>query len=301
MLLRTRNFLGFGLALAMAWPASATIVVTGGGAGANAAGAVRGMAFDPTGSGEDLDVDESYDDSDTGSLDGSSSGSASGFLGHTIGESTYLGSNAFADFTSDLVSGAGGVLESGGFDFFAGHFVTVDGEIFDEDGEFAMARARANVIIFVDLEILDTDYLLEAAGSVLDETSGLTGSVAAFVSLADVTSGFSFVWLHTDATALDGDATVFSSSALLEAGRKYRLGVLAATDGACAETPEDLGLCTPFDPEIPDSIPVYGPGGYFESAAAAMQFTITAVPEPGAGLLLGAGLTGLGLVRRARR
>ena len=64
------------------------------------------------------------------------------------------------------------------------------------------------------------------SGSLLDETLSLDGSIDVVFTLADITSGFSFLLFETDDPG-DQTPSTFDHNVLLEVGHTYRLGLAA--------------------------------------------------------------------------
>jgi hypothetical protein len=192
----------------------------------------------------------------------------------------------------------GGSATGGTMDFAANASLQLEEAISTDPGDYATTHADANTFTFMDFDVTDEDVLFSVNGSLLDETLGFDGNLDVLFSLADITSGFSFVLFETDGAG-DQTPTTFIRHALLEVGRTYRLGVQAQVEKMCAETPESVALC----PGDVDPALIFGPDdfGVTQSAGANIDFTFTPVPEPARDWLLAAGVAALAILRRSAR
>lgn len=284
--------------------ADATVIVTGGGPSAHANGAVQALAVDPV----PLELDDSYSDTKSspfgnGSLPGGGIEYASGSVAAFDGESTVVGSFGTASYGFQFAHINDGSLSSGSIELTAYTGIGMSESYFEDpdpdDGidPFALALGRAEAIQFIDLEIVDVDYLFDLQGSVQDDNAGLDNILSYFVSLADTTGGFTFLALYDDETPQDYTATPFSGSFLLEAGRTYRIGIGAATDYLCTSI-GPVACPTEDGNGDPVASAPQPPGFYSQSGSALVEFTLTPIPEPGTALLLAAGLAVLAARRR---
>lgn len=291
------------MALLVAGTADATVIVNGGGPSATARGGMEAYAEDPLA----IDRVESYDTTvndptGNGATPGGLTNGAYESRAEFDGESTVIGSSASATFGYTFAH-FGGSLSGGSIVLSAYGFAGADDSYFSDPDPSSgppvqgAAWSRAEAVTFMDLEIVGTDYELVFDGAVQDDNEGIDSILSYFVSLADTTGGgFVFLDLFQDATPNDYIATPFASTYTLQAGRTYRIGMGAATDYLCTST--NPALCPALDPNDPVSTPPQLAGSYNQSGSAELNFTLTAVPEPGSALLLGAGLA---LVAARRR
>lgn len=301
--MRRLGSLGFVLGLAATGAANATVIVTGGGPAVEVSGALQALAVEPIA----IDVNDTYQDAQSapdgnGATPGGSSGFASGGLAEFDGEGTVVQSQGSASYSYQF-GHLNGELNAGSVSLSTFTGIGMDASYFEDppgDGPvpYVVAYGRATAIQFIDLQILDVDYLLDVFGNVQDDNAQIDGILSYFVSVADVTSGFDFLALYQDETPNDFTGTPFSGSFTLEAGRKYRLGIGAATDYLCTSlgpvscpTENDNGDPVDSDPQPP--------GFYFQSGASLLEFTLTPVPEPGTALLVASGLALLAARRRS--
>lgn len=289
--------------LLAAGAANATIIATGGGPSITVTGALQAFAADPFGTGTPIDRDETYDETKVdpngnGSIPTSGVDSVAQSFAEFDGEATILGSSASASYNYFFGHDGGGNLSIGAMTLTALANMSINEDYFDGASDFAAAQGIARAINFMDLAITDVDYLFAFDGYVQDDIAQISAGGGVFFYMADVTSGFDILGIFTDATPNDFSETTFTDQFLLQAGHQYRFGIGAATDFLCTET-TGAALCPTVIPGTSDPAVPQPVGFYAQSGAASVNFELTAVPEPGTALLLGAGVALLAGRRRS--
>ncbi|MCC6642581.1 MAG: PEP-CTERM sorting domain-containing protein [Deltaproteobacteria bacterium] len=302
--MRRSGSLALAVGLFVAGSSQATIVATGGGPGLSARGELQAESQDPLVIWEH----ESYDDSTSdpagnGSVGGGGSDSVTPGFSVADGEATVVNTTAVANYRYSFFHDGNGDLANGTISLYAYSSVEINESYFldvdPNDGfePFAMTSSRATAIDFMDLDVSGTDYVFWFDGAVRNDNAQIGFSLPYFFFMADITGGgFAFLGLYQDETPNDYAETQFTDSLTLLAGHQYRLGIGAATDFLCTDTPYAT-QCPAEDPENEISGP-QPPGVYQQSGMAHVTFTLQAVPEPSSALLIGAGLALIAARRR---